>query len=161
MAVTTAARSRVFISYMILTIKKLCFYDNWNNSGVWCPLTALLLCRGGELSRDLLTPFTYKSAPTLQIGLRLCSCHLIMYFHYNERIFHINKYCPEIFQEIMRFHTILGVYDIWAWWHSIDQYIIEVGASPLMDISCLFEIDWQGHRYKCIGRVKPDNDANV
>ena len=37
MAVTTAARSRVFISYMILTIKKLlihqisCFYDNLNN----------------------------------------------------------------------------------------------------------------------------------
>ena len=37
MAVATAARSRVFISYMILTINKLsihkisCFYDNLNN----------------------------------------------------------------------------------------------------------------------------------
>ena len=49
MAVTTATRWRVFISNMILTIKKLsihtisCFYENLNNSGVWCPLTALLL----------------------------------------------------------------------------------------------------------------------
>ena len=53
MAVTIVARSRVFISYLILTIKKLsihkisCFYDNLNNSGVWCPLTALLMVTPG------------------------------------------------------------------------------------------------------------------